>query len=86
MKKLTLLILLFISISIFAQEKTQIITITEDLSTYLNQRSDNDLVRINIRLKDQYNMQSIKAQLASLDRSQKRELVKNELKAFSMAA
>jgi subtilisin family serine protease len=86
MKKLTLLILLFISISIFAQEKTQIIPITEDLSTYLNQRSDNDLVRINIRLKDQYNMQSLKAQLASLDRSQKRELVKNELKAFSMAA
>ena len=64
MKKLTLLILLFISISIFAQEKSQIIPITEDLSTYLNQRSDNDLIRINIRLKDQYDMQALKTQLA----------------------
>jgi len=86
MKKLTLLILLLISISIFAQKKTQILPITEDLSTHLSQRSDNDLVRINIRLKDQYNMQALKIELASLDRSQKRELVKNELKAFSMAA
>lgn len=86
MKKLTLFILLFLSISIIAKEKTQIIPITDDLNAYLDQRSDDDLVRINIRLKAQYDTKSIKTQLASLDRIQRRELIKNELKAFSQTA
>ena len=86
MKNLTLLIILFLSISVFGQGKSQVIPITDDLLTYLDQRSDYDLIRINIRLKDQFNSQSIERQLVFLDRDQKRELVKQELKYFSRNA
>ena len=86
MKKLTLFVLFLLTISLMAQEKTKIIPITDDLITYLEQKSDNDLIRINIRLKDQYNIQSLKSQLTTLNRTERRDLVKNELKAFSMAA
>ena len=86
MKKLSIIAIIFFSISLVAQNKTEIIPITNDLITYLNERGDNDLVRINIRLKDQFDSQSLRAQLESLNRSQKRELIKSELKAFSAAA
>jgi len=82
MKKLTILFFVFISLSIMAQEKSQHYPITDDLTAYLDQRSD-DLIRINIRLKDQYNTKSLKNELSLLDRAQRRELVKGELKAFS---
>ena len=82
MKKLTILFFVLMSLSIIAQEKPQTSSITDDLASYLDQRSD-DLIRINIRLKDQYNTCSLKNELSLLDRAQRRELVKSELKAFS---
>lgn len=86
MKNLTLLIVLFLSFSVFGQGKSQVVRITDDLSTYLDQRPDDDLIRINIRLKDQFNSQSIERDLVFLDRDQRREFVKRELKVFSRAA
>ena len=82
MKKLTILFFVLMSLSIIAQEKPQTSSITDDLASYLDQRSD-DLIRINIRLKDKYNTQSLKSELSLLDRAQRRELVKSELKTFS---
>ena len=63
MKNLALLILLFLSISVFGQGKYQAVPITDDLLTYLDQRPDDDLIRINIRLKDQFNNQLLEKQL-----------------------
>jgi len=83
MKNLTILFFVLISLSIMAQEKSQNYPITNDLIAYIDQRSD-DLIRINIRLKDQYNTQSLKSELSLLDRAQRRELVKSELKVFSL--
>jgi len=82
MKKLTILFCVLISLSIMAQEKSKQSPITNDLIAYIDQRSD-DLFRINIRLKDNYNTQSLKSELSLLDRAQRKELVKSELKAFS---
>lgn len=85
-KKLLLFVFLSITVSLLAQKKSEYRPITDDLVAYLNQRSDNGLVRINIRLKGQYDVKSLNSKLAVLDRSQKREVVVHKLKSFSQTA
>ena len=85
-KKFLLVVFISLSASLFAQEQMEHRPITDDLMTYLDQRSDNELVRINIRMKDQYDIKSLNSRLSVLNREQKRELVINELKTFSQNA
>ncbi|RLD41947.1 MAG: hypothetical protein DRI88_12100, partial [Bacteroidetes bacterium] len=85
-KKLLLFVLLSVTVSLFAQKNSEYRPVTDDLMAYLNERSDKELVRINIRLKDQYDIQSLSGKLAVLDYAQKRELVVSELKTFSQNA
>lgn len=86
MKNIYLLVFIFfLSFSAsFATEKPGIIT--NDLVEYLNQKSSDDLVRVNIRLKNQKNMLDAYASLKSLLPHEKRQTVVNELKSFSNEA
>ena len=87
MKKLLLFVLLaFFAISMFAQKTTVSGPITKDLMNYLNERSDKDLIRVNIRLKEQYDVQALNSRTINLTLEQKRAYVVNELKNFSQTA
>lgn len=83
MKKIYLFIFIsLISLSIAkASEKPG--SVTEDLKEYLSQKNNNDLVRINIRLKNQKNMLDDYVSLKGLLPQVKRETVVNELKSFA---
>lgn len=83
MKNIYLLIFIFLisSSASFAGEKPGIIT--SDLSEYLSQKSNNDLLRINIRLKNQKSMLDQYANLKGMLPQEKRQTVVQELKAFS---
>jgi len=83
MKNIYLLLFIYlISFSgSFAVEKQSVIT--SDLSEYLSQKSEEELFRINIRLKNQKNMLDQYAGLKGMQPQEKRQLVVEELKAFS---
>ncbi len=82
MKQLTLSLLLLFSCSLMAQEKPLGSTVTKDLKEQMDQNKDNELIRINIRLIDQYDLQNLNDALANLDRTARRAVVISELKSF----
>ena len=61
-------------------------TITNDLQNYLSQKSDNELIRVNIRMKDQLNLSSQLADFKGLSKDMRRSTVVNELKAFAASS
>jgi subtilisin family serine protease len=84
MKRFFLLFLLAIfSIIIVAQDNKPFDPITQDLYHEMQQAMDNDLLRINIRLKDQYDAEQIINNRQSFTREELRTYVVSELKAFS---
>ncbi len=82
MKQLTLSFLLLFSCSLMAQEKSLGSIVTKDLKEQMDQNKDNELIRINIRLIDQYDLQNLNDALVNLDRTARRAVVINELKSF----
>ncbi len=87
MKKFTLIIFL-LEITIitkfsFSQEMHLGFSLTKDLIEQMNQNKNDELIRINIRLASQFDIQNLNAALLNLDRQGRRELVVKELKDFS---
>ena len=82
MKQLTLSLLLLFSCSLMAQEKPLGSIVTKDLKEQMDQNKDNELIRINIRLIDQYDLQNLSDALENLDRTARRAVVISELKSF----
>jgi len=58
--------------------------ITKDLKNVLKQKSDNHLIRVNIRLSEQMNQLTRYAQLQNMKSDARRAEVVNELKSFSL--
>lgn len=87
MKKFTKLLLLlsFIMASslVFSQEESLGSSVTKDLATQMKLNNNGDLIRINIRLASQFDVQNLDQALINLDRQARREMVVKELKAFS---
>jgi hypothetical protein len=83
MKQLLLFSLLLFSFALVAQEKPIGSMVTNDLIEQMNQKSADELIRINIRLKNQYDLQNLNDALANMDKTARRALVVNELKTFS---
>jgi hypothetical protein len=86
MKKFTLLLsllsIIFFSNFVFSQEKALGSFITSALKEQMDQNKDNELIRINIRLIDQYDIQNLNIALANSERTARRAMVINELKSF----
>ena len=84
MKKVfSLVFLLFYTLYITAQEPQSINPITKELQYEMQQVAENDLFRINIRMKDQYDVESLLNLRHSLKPNELREYVVNELKSFT---
>ena len=83
MKNILLLIVLFISSFAIAQDKQIGSIVTADLIQQIEQNTENDLIRINIRLKEQYNIQNLSTQILGLDKAARRAVVVSELKEFT---
>jgi subtilisin family serine protease len=71
------------SCSLIAQEKPLGITVTKDLIEQMDQNKANELIRINIRLVSQYDLQNLNKALTGMERSARRAVVVSELKEFS---
>jgi serine protease AprX len=82
MKQFAVLLLMLFSCSLIAQEKSPGSVITKDLKEQMDQNKTNELIRINIRLKSQYDLQNLDEALANLDRTARRAIVVSELKSF----
>jgi serine protease AprX len=83
MKQFTLFLLMLFPFTLMAQEASHVSSVTSELKVQMDQNKDNELIRINIRLKSQYDLQNINEALANLDRTARRAVVINELKSFS---
>jgi serine protease AprX len=83
MKQITLLLLMLFSCSLFSQETQLGSSVTKDLKEQMDQNKDNELIRINIRLISQFDLQNLNDALINLDRTAKRAVVVSELKSFS---
>ena len=83
MKYLTFYLVLLLSISVIAQDKSNPGVITNDLVEFIKQSSDDELIPINIRLVEKYPTSQLYSQTSQLNRADKRELVVSELKSFS---
>ncbi len=84
MKKLiSILFLLFCAFHISAQEYQSFNPVTKDLQYEMQQVTDNDLLRINIRLKDQYDADPLLNLRHSMAPSELRDYVVSELKSFT---
>ncbi len=83
MKNIYLLVFiyLFTASASFATLKPGIVT--SDLIEYLQQKNNEELIRINIRLKDQKNMLDEYVSLKGMEAQEKRSIVVNDLKSFS---
>lgn len=71
------------SCSLFAQEKPIGKTVTDDLIKQMDQTKSGQLIRINIRMVSQFNLQDIDNALTSLSREERKVFVANELKDFT---
>ncbi|MCD4682599.1 MAG: S8 family serine peptidase, partial [Bacteroidales bacterium] len=81
--KFTYLVLFMLAFSFLnAQDYSGSSVITDDLLEQMNQKSEKDLIRINIRLTEQYDINNIKNALLDMDKEERRYFVINELKAF----
>ncbi len=80
---LSLLSIIFFSNFVFSQEKDLGSSVTSALKEQMDQNKDNELIRINIRLISQYDLQNLYEATANLDRNARRSLVVSELKSFS---
>jgi hypothetical protein len=84
MKKLfTFILMAMFALQLSAQNNKPFDPITQDLYHEMQQATENDLLRINIRLKDQYDVESILNNRHSFSREELRQYVISELKAFS---
>lgn len=87
MKKFTKLLLLLsfliASSLLFSQEEPLGSSVTKDLAAQMKLNNNGDLIRINIRLASQFDVQNLDQALINLDRQARREMVVKELKAFS---
>jgi subtilisin family serine protease len=83
MRQLFFLVLILFTLTLTAQEKVIGYSVTNDLLNQMEQLSDNELIRINIRLTDQYDVQNLEEAFPALDRAGRRALVTGELKSFS---
>jgi len=81
--KFTYLIVFILALSFLnAQDNSGSSIITDDLMEQMNQKSEKDLIRVNIRLTEQYDINNIKNALLTMDKEDRRYFVINELKAF----
>ena len=78
--KLTLLILAFAFISV--QDLVGSSVITDALSEQMDQKSETELIRINIRMNEQYNLNNIKSELLTMEKEERRDFVISELQSF----
>ncbi len=83
MKQITFLLLLFLAMTVTAQEKSNLNLLTNDLQEFMLQSKDNDFIPINIILTEKYPTSQLFSQSARMSSSEKREFVKSELKSFS---
>lgn len=83
MKQITLLLLMLLSCSLFAQEINIGASVTKELKEQMDQNKNNELIRINIRLVSQYDFQNLNDAVAGLDKTERRAVVVSELKSFS---
>lgn len=83
MRNLLLLFLLFIAIQSQAYEYEQYGAITRDLQTLMERADENETLRINIRMKEQYDTDQLMGFKSLLNREQLRSHVISELKLFS---
>jgi subtilisin family serine protease len=87
MKKLLFFVFLsFFAFSVFAQKGAVSGPITKDLINYLNERTDKDMIRVNIRLNEQYDVKALNSKVINFTLEQRRAYVVNELKNFSQTA
>ncbi len=81
--KFTYLIVFILAFSfMYAQDNSGSSVITDALSEQMDQKSESDLIQINIRLSEQYNLNNIKSELAIMEKEEQRDFVINELQAF----
>jgi len=84
MKKIfSLVFFLFCTLYITAQEPQSINPITKELQYEMQQAAENDLFRINIRMKDQYDTEALLKFRFSLKPNELRDYVVNELRSFT---
>jgi subtilisin family serine protease len=83
MRQILFLSLFFFTLALSAQEKMIGNSVTKDLLDQMEQTSENELIRINIRLTNQFDVQNLEEAFPALDRPGRRALVTNELKSFS---
>lgn len=82
MKSFMFFLLLLISVSLGAQESIPGSIVTKDLKIKMDQNSDSEMIRINIRMINQYDLNNLNEALANFDPETKRAMVINELKTF----
>jgi len=81
--------ILFLSVFfsvVMASENSGSSIITKDLQTFLEQKNNDDLIRVNIRFKEQANLLNHYADLVKMDPEIRRQTVVSDLKAFSKAS
>jgi subtilisin family serine protease len=83
MRQILFSVLFMFSLTLTAQEKVTGSSLTKDLLDQMEQVSENDLIRINIRLTDQFDVQNLEEAFPALDRAGRRALITSELKSFS---
>jgi PKD repeat protein len=83
MKQVLFFLLMVYSCLVFSQEKPLGSSVTKELKEQLDQNKDNELIRINIRMVSQFDIQSIDNVLTSLSREERKAYVAGELKDFT---
>lgn len=84
MKKLfTFLTLVCLPFMVMASSDMPNQTVTTDLQQQMNEAGPADLIRINIRLTEQYDLETFAHLRQTMSREQRRQFVVNELKAFA---
>ncbi len=83
MKQITFYLLMLLSFSLIAQDKLNQDIITGDLIEFMSQSSDDELIPINIMLTEKYPTSQLYSQISKISLSERREIVKSELKSFS---
>jgi subtilisin family serine protease len=81
MKRIYLFLLAVLMLGLSGAQADESI-ITKDLKAVLKQKSDNELIRVNIRLKEQLNQMTRYTQLQNMKAEARRATVVNELKSF----
>jgi len=82
-KMITLLLASFISVMLTGQDFKIIDPVTLDLRLEMAEASSNDLLRVNIRLKDQFDAVEFMSRRNNLSREQIRQQLISELKTFT---